>query len=55
MATKKMSYRKKLHKATKIEQKKPLSVTHSDFSFTKQTDVSSNTVFTGSTTPAPNK
>jgi len=55
MATKKMTHSKKLHKAKKIEPKKPLSITHSDFSFTKQTDASSNTVFTGSTTPAPNK
>lgn len=40
MATKKTTHSKKLHKAKKIEQKKPLSVTHSDFTITKQMDAS---------------
>jgi hypothetical protein len=55
MATSKTTHSKKLHKAKKIEQKKPLSVTHSDFTFTKQTDVSSSTILTGPTTSTPNK
>jgi hypothetical protein len=41
MATKKTTPSKKLHNAKKIEQKKPLSVTHSDFNISRWVDASS--------------
>jgi len=45
MATKKTTHSKKLHKAKKIEQRKPLKgVDIQPFTITKQTDVSTPTL-----------